>query len=72
MTSHKHKPASTQTYPWTQCVDWQRAHSEAAHGNVVELQTCACGWWRLVEVNGWHRHNGPWRAPQATAAGGAA
>ena len=72
MTSHKHKPASTRTYPWTRCVDWERPHSEAAHGNVTEMQVCRCGWWRLVELNGRHRHAGPWRAPQTAAAGGVA
>ena len=66
--THRADPELTRIYPWTQCIDWRHPHSEVTHGNVVEVQRCACGAWRLVELNGAHRHAGPWQAPQEAAA----
>jgi hypothetical protein len=65
MTKHVHRPSKdSKTYCWTACVDPNRPHSEASHGNVVEVQYCRCGAYRLVEVNYTHRHAGPWQTPQ--------
>lgn len=62
---HRHRVASIQTTPWTQCVWPAREHSERPHGNIVETQECRCGAWRHVEINGGMRVASVWMEDEA-------
>lgn len=40
--------------------------NEAAHGNIVVIETCACGKERRTNVNGRHEEEGPWLETEAS------
>lgn len=59
----KRKAMVSDDYCWVRCVA-DHPHSEAAHGDVVGVQSCICGARRLVEVNGCHRVVGEREEPE--------
>ena len=66
MSNHKHTASMTRTSCFSHCIGGSQ-HSEASHGNIVELATCRCGAERSTEINGVHVHRGAWSAPAPKA-----
>ena len=56
--AHRHRPKTS----IDRCYCGPVAHPEnrAAHGNIVVIDTCACGATRATNVNGNHIERGPW------------
>jgi hypothetical protein len=65
--SHEHEVVHETVHPWTRCICPETAHSEAAHGNVILMQSCACGAVRLVEANRSWQAAGEWLQPEEAA-----
>ena len=62
--AHQHKiKTSTDrgfTGPVTDETAGRYAQNQAAHGNIVRIDTCACGAVRRTNINGRHREYGRW------------
>lgn len=59
--AHRHHAASERTVGWSHCIAPPSACcSGAAHGGVVDIETCECGATRRTESNGRHSVRGKW------------
>lgn len=56
---HKHKAVKTVDRCFSGPVN-NEERNEAADGNIVEIETCACGAERCTNVNGRHTEQGRW------------
>lgn len=71
MPEHNHRarePRPDTAHPFRGCLADLRAGKRcypAAHGWMMLVDTCRCGWCRYVNVNGEHREYGPWFDPLA-------
>lgn len=65
-TKHRHraKKGEGRTLPFMGPVDSQRPNP-AAHGNVREVDGCACGATRATNINGRHAEVGRWHDPHS-------
>jgi hypothetical protein len=61
---HRHSIQSRATWGWTTCVVRGSCDGHA-HGNIVDVDTCACGATRSIECNGGWTGRGPWRVVEA-------
>lgn len=67
--THKAVPSKSRDIGWTRCVmpDDCQTHPErqAAHGNIVQVDTCSCGATRATEINHPAKNYGPWEMPES-------
>lgn len=56
---HRAKPALWQIRGFSGPIPGAR-QNQAAHGNIVEIDTCSCGAVRRTNVNQQHIERGPW------------
>lgn len=66
MATHKHRAVRTVTRGWTLCVAKGGACNGAPHGNVVHVDTCACGAEKRTEANGRHVATSGWVSPASS------
>lgn len=59
---HKHKAKRTDVRPFFGPIEGV-SQNRAAHGGVCEVDRCACGAVRRVNINGRHVERGRWRTP---------
>lgn len=69
MKKHHHKAIRGRSKDkcWTACVTPQQCAStplrQAAHGNIVRVDTCSCGAQRETEINAGLKNFGAWGLP---------
>lgn len=62
--SHTHQVRKSVTRCFSGAVGPAADQNPAAHGNVTEIETCACGAVRKRNVNGGHEEVGTWDLPE--------
>jgi hypothetical protein len=58
-TAHQHQVNRWYSLPFTECVAPDHCVPQA-HGNIIDLITCACGAMRRSNINRGYREIGPW------------
>lgn len=60
---HRHRAVSNLDFGFTHCVN-PGCCNPAAHGAVMTVAVCRCGWIREANRNGGRTEFGAWRAPK--------
>lgn len=48
----RHRAKKSEDRGWTRCVEPGRCPNARTHGNIITVETCACGARREIEING--------------------
>jgi len=63
MAKHRHRIKTTRTVGYRSTARGCREENRRAHGNICQIDTCACGAVRETNVNAGVKERGAWFAP---------